>query len=177
MILLPLTLYANEVKDRSEKIIREVCGSDIKINWEKFRIQPEIKSKIESETGQKFFSEYLIVWRIYRNGRLVAFAVLDNVTGKSLPITFLVILDIYGNIVNSSIVKYREPYGGGVSDSRWQKQFEGRSNQSSYIVGKDIQAISGATISVNSITAGIRKLTLLFSYIKNHYEYSALSDR
>ena len=94
-----------------------------------------------------------------------AIGLMDNVLGKSLPITFLVLFDLKGTIIKSSIVKYREPYGGGVSNSNWNTQFEGKNFKSSFDVGDDIQGISGATISVNSVSKGIKKLTILFNEI------------
>ena len=97
---------------------------------------------------------------------LRAIGLMDNVLGKSLPITFLVTFDLEGTIITSSIVKYREPYGGGVSTSSWIKQFDGKNLNSSFDVGTDIQGISGATISVNSVSKGIKKLTILFNEIK-----------
>ena len=76
----------------------------------------------------------------------MAYAFLDNVIGKSMPITFLVILNINGNIINSNVIKYREAYGGEVGNSTWLQQFINRNNNSSYNIGKDINGISGATI-------------------------------
>jgi len=37
--------------------------------------------------------------------------------------------------------------------------------ESDFVVGKDVSGISGATISVNSVTKGIKKLTLLLNEI------------
>ena len=84
-----------------------------------------------------------------------------------MPITFMVILDKNGSIINTSIIKYREAYGGEVGNERWLAQFVNRNNNSSYKVGKNIDGITGATISVNSLSKGIQKIVLLFSHIKD----------
>jgi Na+-translocating ferredoxin:NAD+ oxidoreductase RnfG subunit len=84
-----------------------------------------------------------------------------------MPITFRVIFDLDGKIIRSEIVKYREQYGGGVSSDQWNEQFKSKDANSSFNIGSDIAAISGATISVNSVTKGIHKLTLIFNSIKN----------
>ncbi len=70
-------------------------------------------------------------------------------------------------IISSSIIKYREPYGGGIVNLNWNDQFVGKDRNSDFEVGEDIQGISGATISVNSVTKGINKLCLLISEIKD----------
>ena len=66
----------------------------------------------------------------------------------------------------SEIVKYREQYGGGVKSEDWNEQFEGKDDNSDFTVGKEISSISGATISVNSVTKGIKKLSLIFNELK-----------
>ena len=92
---------------------------------------------------------------------------MDNVIGKSMPITFLVILNNEGAILASKVIKYREAYGGEVGNKNWLSQFNKLTNSSEYIVGENIDGISGATISVNSLSKGIQKIAVLFPLIKD----------
>ena len=39
---------------------------------------------------------------------------MDNVIGKSMPITFIVVFNDTGEVKYSSLIKYREAYGGEV---------------------------------------------------------------
>jgi Na+-translocating ferredoxin:NAD+ oxidoreductase RnfG subunit len=133
----------------------------------------ELKAAIEKKCEQKFFRDDVIYWEIKNSDELRNIAIIDNVYGKTLPITFLVIFNLDGSIYKSTIVKYREGHGGEVAADKWLAQFNGMNKSSSYDVGKDIQAISGATISVNSVSRGIKKLTMLFSEIMRHNEYKA----
>ena len=55
------------------------------------------------------------------------------------------------------ILVYREPYGGEVAYDAWRRQFRGKSSGDALQVGRDIRTISGATISVNAVTLGVRK--------------------
>ena len=98
---------------------------------------------------------------------IIAFAFLDNVLGKSMPITFIVLLNVKGEIINANVIKYREAYGGEVASKIWLSQFIGLNSHSSYKLNQDIDGISGATISVNSLSKGINKITSLFSIIKD----------
>jgi H+/Na+-translocating ferredoxin:NAD+ oxidoreductase subunit G len=52
---------------------------------------------------------------------------------------------------------YREPYGGEVAYDAWRRQFRGKSSDDALQVGRDIRTISGATISVNAVTLGVRR--------------------
>lgn len=96
-------------------------------------------------------------YRIVRGDSLLGFAVVREVRGKDQPITFLVATDTADRLRDVDILVYREPYGGEVAYDAWRRQFRGRSTDDALQVGRDIRTISGATISVNAVTVGVRK--------------------
>ncbi|MGK9476676.1 FMN-binding protein [Melioribacter sp. OK-6-Me] len=154
------------IKEDAEKAVKSFFGSGHKFVMIKYDIAPNIKTKLEVKHRQKFFRDYLYIWKIYREDSLHAFAVMDNVYGKSLPITFLVIFDSKTKVINAEIIKYRESYGGAVKEKSWLKQFIGKDHSSSFELGEDINSISGATISADAVTRGIAKLTELIKIIQ-----------
>ena len=160
-------IFAQEIKERTETIITESFEKDVNFTFRKYTLPPNIKRKIEYIVKQKFFKDLLYVYKISLNDTPIAFGFLDNVIGKSMPITFFVLLDVEGNIISTNIIKYREPYGGAVSNENWNEQFTGKNSDSDFTIGKSVNGISGATISVNSVTKGIRKITLLYEEIKD----------
>jgi len=160
-------LIAGPIQDASEKYIVEQFPIDTKIVMHTLQLEKKIQSKIQILAKQKFYRDKLYYWNVFNKDSTIAYAFLDNVKGKSMPITFMVILDKNGSIINTSIIKYREAYGGEVSSERWLSQFVNRNNNSSYKIGKNIDGITGATISVNSLSKGIQKIVLLFSHIKD----------
>ena len=93
-----------------------------------------------------------------------------------MPITFLVIFDDSGKIILTDIVKYREPYGGAVQNENWTAQFKKKDSNSGYKVGTDIDGITGATISVKSVSKGIYKLSLLYNELKENLWNSSYTD-
>ncbi|MDP6229923.1 MAG: FMN-binding protein, partial [Candidatus Marinimicrobia bacterium] len=135
-----------------------------KLSFIKYDLTPEIKTPIEREVKQRFYSSFVYTWVISAGDSIVGYALLDNVKGKSMPITFIVLYNTDGSVVHSAVVKYREPIGGEVGRRSWLNQFLNKNRSSSY---DEIDAISGATISVNSVTRGINKLTLLLNVIKD----------
>lgn len=157
---------SNSLKDGAELFLKSYYSANAELKFEKFIIPHDVKRRVESSAGQKFYKEFVYLWRVYEKDELMSVAILDNVNGKSLPITFLTIFDINGNIITVEVLKYREPYGGQVTEKGWLKQFSNKNSGNNFDVGKDISTISGATISVNSVTKGIKKLTLLFHEIK-----------
>jgi FMN-binding protein len=97
------------------------------------------------------------VLRVTRADTLLGFAVVRAVKGKDQPITFLVAADTADRLRDIDILVYREPYGGEVAYEAWRRQFRGKSAADSLEAGRNIRNISGATISVNAVTLGVRR--------------------
>ena len=97
-----------------------------------------------------------VVLRVSRGDSLLGFAQVRHVRGKDQPITMLVAIDPDNRLKDVDILVYREPYGGEVAYEAWRRQFRGKSAEDSLRVGREIRGISGATISVNAVTVGVR---------------------
>jgi len=97
------------------------------------------------------------VLRVARSDSLLGFAQVRNVRGKEQPITYLVALDNGLALRDVDVLIYREAYGGEIAYEPWRKQFRGRTPQDTLEVGRTVRGISGATISVNAVTLGIRQ--------------------
>jgi len=164
ILLLPILNLANGIKEKTELIIKSEFGNNVEITFAKFQIHAKQKNKIEAASKQRFFSESIFVWSVTDNDSLIALGLMDNVYGKAQPITFLTIFSLDGSVHSNHVVKYREERGGQIANTNWNKQFIGMNTKSD--VSK-VDAISGATISVNSIKKGVRKLILLYESIKN----------
>ena len=80
---------------------------------------------------------------------------------KADDFDYLVLFDKDLIIIKSKVLIYREDYGGEIGSKRWLSQFISKNRDSILGYGEEITAISGATISVKSMTASI-----------NHFLYS-----
>lgn len=96
-------------------------------------------------------------YRVRRAGQLLGFAEVRNARGKDQPITYLVAVDSTLALLDVDILVYREPYGGEITYESWRRQFRGKRSADPLEVGRDIRGISGATISVNAVTLGVRQ--------------------
>lgn len=73
------------------------------------------------------------------------------------PIKMLVGMNPAGEITGVIVTDHREPYGYfSVDLPEWPKQFEGKSIRDAFKVGADVDAISRATITVQSASRAIR---------------------
>lgn len=163
-------LFAS-LKDDTETLIYDYYGDSVSVLFQKFPIPKEIKFTAEKNARLRFMRNQVYLWEITKNDSLIGMVYLDNVKGKSQPITYAVFYDEKGIVINSHIIKYREPIGGEIANRHWLKQFLGKTTDSDYQVGKHIDGISGATISVNAVTRGIHRSTFVIQYyLENLFE-------
>jgi hypothetical protein len=80
-----------------------------------------------------------------------------DVIGQSLPITFAVGVKADGTVQDVQVMVYRETHGNEIRERRFRAQFSGKTLQQPLQVGKDVDAISGATISSHSAAYAVRK--------------------
>jgi Na+-translocating ferredoxin:NAD+ oxidoreductase RnfG subunit len=115
-------------------------------------------SAIERDSGVKIHAGALRSWKA-DNG----YFFVDAVIGKHDLITYAVALTADGKIRQTEILEYREAYGGEVRNAHWRAQFTGRQHGDPVTIGRDIQNISGATLSCEHVTDGIRRLLATYA--------------
>jgi NosR/NirI family nitrous oxide reductase transcriptional regulator len=83
--------------------------------------------------------------------------IVPNEHGYHGPIHVLVGLDLKG-VITGAIVDYdAEPYGYfSVEPPKFGAQFKGKTIRDPFVVGRDVDAVSRASISINSATRAIR---------------------
>lgn len=93
-----------------------------------------------------------------RAGATLGFVVVDEVIGKFELITYAVGIATDGAVRQVEILSYRESHGHEVRLPAWRKQFVGKTTASPLRVGEDIANISGATLSCQHLTEGVRRI-------------------
>ena len=114
---------------------------------------PEDVVKIlPSEFGNENF------FKVLDNDELKGYAYISKAPSKTDQFDYLVVFDEELIIKSSKILVYREDYGGEIGSKRWLKQLIGKTQNDELIYGDNIAAISGATISVRSMTTAVNNL-------------------
>lgn len=113
---------------------------------------------IERDSGVKVYAGSLRAWKADDGYFFV-----DQVIGKHDLITYAVALSADGAVRQVEILEYREAYGGEVRNAHWRGQFVGRHHGDAVQTGRDIQNISGATLSCTHVTDGIRRLLATYA--------------
>lgn len=81
---------------------------------------------------------------------------------------YVVLLNPDLSVKKSKILIYREDHGRQVGSQRWLKQFIGRKSGEKLVYGKDIDGISGATVSAKSMTLAVNNVLESLQILKNN---------
>jgi len=98
---------------------------------------------------------------------LLGYCVESEVAGRSGPFMIRVLVDPQLVIVRAAVISYPWSHGRDVCRSTFTDQFRGRGPEDSIQVGEDIDAMSGATISCNAMTGGVREGLKLLKQFKS----------
>ena len=136
------------------------------------KINNEIKSVFQLETFQKEnieVSEKLKISlqkdfvisnfkKIKKGDSNLGFYYVGKAFGKVDYFDFIVIFDNNLIVEKIKILIYREDHGGEIRSKRWLKQFIGKTIFKELNYPKDIVGISGATLSVKSMTRAVNNV-------------------
>jgi Na+-transporting NADH:ubiquinone oxidoreductase subunit NqrC len=103
-------------------------------------------------------------WRIvsaWQGDKLLGHMVLDDVVGKFELISYAVGLAPDASIKDVEILTYRESHGFEIRNANWRRQFVGKTAADKVTVGDNIANISGATLSSQHVTDGVRRIAAL----------------
>ena len=125
------------------------------------RVMLEKKAQIEERIGWKFPEESFEVYIGETGVQIDGYALVQNTIGKHKPMTYMVGVDNTGHVLNVELLVYRESRGSEVRTKRFNVQYEGKTVSDPVRLNKDIINISGATMSVRSMTAGIKRVLVL----------------
>ena len=119
------------------------------------RLFPNLQEyKVEKRTVDNQEFKILIV---VGDDKVMGWTVVVSEMGKIKPITFLVGIDTQGKILGVYVLEYRDIFGSEIRRRSFLRQFLDKSVKDSLTVGRDIDAVTGATISSQAATSAVRK--------------------
>lgn len=81
----------------------------------------------------------------------------QQVVGKHEMITYAIGINPDGAVKHIEILEYVESYGYEVAEQSWLKQFYGKTVANTFKLGKDVDSISGATLSCKHLADGVKR--------------------
>jgi len=116
------------------------------ISFRSIVVNSELNAKLPSKITENNFNG------IYKNDELLGYVFVDQAPSKTAKFDYLVVFNEKLEVINSKVLIYREEYGGEIGSKRWLKQFMGKTGKDRVDHEQNIDGISGATISVRSMT-------------------------
>ncbi len=119
---------------------------------ESIQVSDSLNSQLKTKISDNNF------YKIISDKNILGYAFLDKAPSRDNVFDYLVLFDENLIIKKAKVLIYREDYGNEIGSKRWLKQFVGKTTKDKLIYKKDIIAISGATVSANSMTIAVNNL-------------------
>ena len=150
-----------EVFMTEEDAVKIILPKSERIRKEVIRLNQEKKDVIEQRIGWKFPEESFEVYIGETGDKIDGYAMVHNTIGKHKHMTYMVGVDTRGACTDVELLVFREAKGSEVGRKRFNAQYEGKTVSDPIRINKDIINISGATMSVRSISAGVKRVLVL----------------
>jgi len=166
--LTPEEMNHNEEFLSEDEALKTMFPHSERIKKEVLRLSPDQKRLVESIIGWKFPEESFEVYLGETGAVVDGYAMVQHTIGKHKPMTYMVGVDNKGHVINVELLVFRESRGSEVGTKRFNYQYEGKTVLDPIRINKDIINISGATMSVRSMSAGVKRVVVLIDefYLK-----------
>lgn len=150
-----------EVFMSEEEGVKVMLPKSDRVRKDVIKLSPEKKAQIEERIGWKFPEESFEVYIGETGAQIDGYALVQNTIGKHKPMTYMVGVDAKGRVSDIELLVFRESRGSEIRQKRFNTQYEGKTVLDPVRINKDIINISGATMSVRSMSAGIKRVLVL----------------
>ncbi len=174
LVALSGTCYAMRLLSQ-EEALKKVFGPDVKIVTENKELTEPALSKAKERLGgglvyyqkgsksekvdaKTSFDFYVAL----KDGKKTGVAIIDDEPGKWGPVEFIIAMDLQGTVTRVEVLSYQEKRGQPIARHSFMSQFEGKTSKSPLKLEKDINGVSGATISSNCAIFAVKKAIVLY---------------
>ena len=166
--LTPKELGHMEIYFTEDEAAKVMFPDSESIRRETLTLTAEQKELVEQRIGWKFPETSFPVYLGETQGKIDGYAIVQNTIGKHRPITYMVGVDEEGEVANFEVLVYREARGNEIAKKRFNYQYQGKDIRDPIRINRDIINISGATMSVRSASAGVKRVLVLVNefYLK-----------
>ena len=130
------------------------------------RTDSEMVAAVKSLVGWAIADSVFVCYSAFDDGYRLGMAIVSEERGKYRPITFMAGMDTLGRLVDVRVLVYRESRGGEIRRPRFLKQYRHKTLDDPIRINRDIINITGATISVNALNAGVRKVLAVVDHLR-----------
>lgn len=144
-----------------EEALKAVMPNSQRVRKELLRLTAEKKELIEQRIGWKFPEDSFELYIGQTGDKIDGYAMVHHTIGKYKPMTYMVGVDAKGICIDVELLVFRDAKGSEVRTKRFNSQYDGKTVTDPIRINKDIINISGATMSVRSMSAGVKRVLVL----------------
>ncbi len=144
-----------------DEAVKMLLPSSASVRMEERQLTSEQKLCIERRIGWKFPETSFTFFIGETNDTINGYASLQNTIGKYRPITYMVGVTPDAEVSQVEVLIYRESRGAEVRKPRFTYQYNGKESDDPIRINRDIMNITGATMSVRSVSAGVKRALVL----------------
>ena len=164
----PAQLALAEVFFTTRNLLSDQFRRSERVSFMQVKPTAEQAQRIEQRLGRRLPKREYTFYVATSGGKVDGYALFDEEKGQHEPISFATFFDAEAKVTRVEIVAYREPYGDGIRAERFRRQFVGKGARAGFAPDRDIDAISGATISSRSMCAGVQRASVLLEETLAH---------
>ncbi len=152
---------ALDVSSKEEAVKMAFHGAD-KIVKKRIRLSIPQRAAIGKLSTQTVRDKTMSFYIGKKGGQAMGYAVVERVANRSWTIGYMVVMNADGSIKHVEVLNYEGARSWSVQYESWLKQFFGMKAGSDF---RSISGITGATISVRTIAAGVHKIVSAYQVI------------
>lgn len=156
------SVQATELMDLKSFLKLEMVGAP-KLSKENYSLDENQKKKLMDIAPDSEESSFTFYFGRTDKGDFVKACTVVPQKGKEGPISLGACYDNKGLLTSVKILAHQEERGKQIEEDSFLKQFTGKKSTDAYVLGKDVDGITGATRSSKAIAEALRKASFAFS--------------
>jgi len=175
LVMLPATAVAKVMYSKQGALKLAFPGAD-EVKQRHYFLTDDQLQRVQQIAGQKVESKLVTVYEGHNSGRVVGYALIDTHIVRTLPATFMTVLNPSGEILAVHILAFHEPLEY-LPPPRWLAQFRKRRLAGKLQVERGIAGIAGSTLSAHAVTKGTRMVLALYQVLLKPQNETHVSTR
>jgi hypothetical protein len=171
-ITFSLLLLVGTLSSIEAQKVEKLMGKEAKDLWENAGEIAQIPISQDMISTHDEIHDGDVVYRISdtNDGSDLGYVVSTSAMGRFDAFDYFIIYDEKLRVLSVRVAVYRSSHGSAICNKRWLKQFIGFGGGETLVYGKDIQAVTGATISGGSIVEDIQRSSKVMSILMEEEE-------
>jgi len=157
-LLTSIPAHADRVYLTVDQALVNAFPGDVTVERKVVWITEAQAAQVEQRAGSPLPRRVVKAYLGRRGGEVVGYAFVDDVIGKTEPITYMVTISPDATVERLDLLVFRETHGYEIERASWRDRFRGLRLGDGLRVGREIDKITGATLSCRAVTDGVRRL-------------------